>query len=360
MGRLFALHRRLVTAGPEGLAQQMLYPLLRVAGRLYGLIGRLRRKLYRAGVLTVYRAPVPVISVGNLTVGGTGKTPMVDDLVKSLLGHGRRVAVVSRGYGGQGAGRVGVVCAGDGPLLPPGVCGDEPYLLAQRNPRALVLVAPRRAEGIRLAVERFAADVILLDDGFQHLSVARDLDIVLLDARRPFGNGHLLPAGLLREPLSALSRAGVVVLTRSDGSENPVPTLTCPLIRCRHRLAVETVSLAGENLPLKSLVEQRGVAFAGIADPENYFAALAAQGLKLVRTLPLSDHVVYDRDTLALLVDAAQDADFLVTTEKDGVKLSAAQLPRPCYQTPMTLEFYGQDSLLLERALSMVIHQETP
>jgi tetraacyldisaccharide 4'-kinase len=360
MSRLLALHRQLVTTGPAGLAQQMFFSLLRVAGCLYGLIGRLRRKLYRTGVLSVYRAPVPVISVGNLTVGGTGKTPMVDYLVKWLQGRGRRVAVVSRGYGGQGAGRVGVVCAGEGPLLPPEVCGDEPYLLAQRNHRALVLVAPRRAEGIRLAVERYAADVILLDDGFQHLPVARDLDIMLLDARRPFGNGHLLPAGLLRESPAALSRAGAVVLTRSDGTENPGTNLTCPLIRCRHRLAVEAVSLSGENLPLINLAGQRGVAFAGIADPDNYFAALAAQGLHLVRTLPLADHVAYDRDTLALLADAARDADFLVITEKDGVKLSTAQLPLPCYQTPVALEFYDQGSLHLERALNAVIPQETP
>jgi tetraacyldisaccharide 4'-kinase len=338
----------------------MFFSLLRVAGCLYGLIGRLRRKLYRTGVLSVYRAPVPVISVGNLTVGGTGKTPMVDYLVKWLLGRGQRVAVVSRGYGGQGAGRVGVVCAGEGPLLPPEVCGDEPYLLAQRNPRALVLIAPRRAEGIRLAVERFAAQIILFDDGFQHLAVARDLDIVLLDARRPFGNGYLLPAGILREPASALQQAGVVVLTRSNGSERLSLTGACSLARSRHRLSDEAVSLTGERLPLKSLVAQRAVAFAGIADPDNYFAALAAAGLQLVRTLPLNDHVAYGRDTLALLTDAARDADFLVTTEKDGVKLSTVQLPVSCYQTPMTLEFFDEGSLLLERALNAVIPQETP
>jgi len=360
MSRLFAFHRQLVTAGPQGLPQKLLFLLLRVAGWLYGLIGLLRRKLYRAGLLSVYRAPVPVISVGNLTVGGTGKTPMVDYLVKWLLGHGRRVAVVSRGYGGQGADRVGVVCAGEGPLLPPENCGDEPYLLAQRNPRALVLIAPRRSEGIGLAVERFAADVILLDDGFQHLSVARDLDIVLLDARRPFGNGHLLPAGVLRESPSLLERAGVVVLTRSDGSDAPPLKGSWPLVRSCHRLADEVGSLAGVRLPLKSLAGQRAVAFAGIADPDNFFAALAAVGLQLVRTLPLADHIAYDRATLALLADAARDADFLVTTEKDGVKLSTVQLPVPCYQTPMTLEFYDEGSLLLERALNAVIPQEMP
>jgi tetraacyldisaccharide 4'-kinase len=359
MSPFFALHRQLVKSGPRGLPQQLFFVLLRVAGCLYGLLGRLRRWLFRVGALPVYRAPVPVISVGNLTVGGTGKTPMVDFLLKWFSGQGRRVAVISRGYGGRGAGRVGVVCAGEGPLLPPDVCGDEPHLLAQRNPDALVLVAPRRAEGIRLAIERFAADVILLDDGFQHLAVARDLDIVLLDACRPFGNGYLLPAGILREAPTALAQAGVVVLTRSVGAEKPDLNLKCPLIRCRHRLAVEAVSLAGDKLPLSSLAGQRGVAFAGIAEPENFFSALAAEGLQLVQTLPLPDHIDYDRDTLARLAAAVRDADFLVTTEKDGVKIASEQLPAPCYQIPMTLEFYAEGSLLLERALNAAINQET-
>lgn len=358
MNRLFALHRQLVTSGPSGFIQRSFFSLLRCAGWLYEVIGVWRRELYRKGVLPVYRAPVPVISVGNLAVGGTGKTPMVDHLVKWLTEQGRRVAVVSRGYGGTGTDRVGLVCTGEGPLLPPAVCGDEPYLLAKRNPGALVLVAPHRAEGIRLAIERFAADVILLDDGFQHLAVARDLDIVLLDARRPLGNGYSLPAGLLRESPGALERAGMVVLTRSDGSESPALNLTCPIIRCRHRLAAQAVSLAGDKVPLKSLAGQRSVAFAGIAVPDSFFTALADKGLQLLRTLPLSDHVTYDRDTLALLTDAAQGADFLVTTEKDGVKITSEQLPIPCYQIPMTLEFYDEDSLMLERALNKVIHQE--
>lgn len=358
MSRLIALHRQLVTVGPRGFAQWLLFTLLRAAGQLYGLIGHIRRQLYRAGTLRVYRPPVPVISVGNLAVGGTGKTPMVDYLLKCFASRGLRVAVVSRGYGGRGAGRVGLVCAGRGPLLSPAVCGDEPFLLAQRNPDAIVLIAPRRSDGVRMAIERFAVDLIVLDDGFQHLAVARDLDIVLLDARRPFGNGYLLPAGVLRELPTALEDAGLIVLTRSEGAENPNLNTTRPRIRCRHQLAGEVVSLGGETVPLQDLVGQRGVAFAGIADPDNFFNALTGAGLILLRTLPLSDHVAYDDDTMSLLAEAAEDADFLVTTEKDGVKIAAGKLPVPCYQIPMTLDFYDEGPLLLERALNKVIHQE--
>jgi len=354
------LHRRLAVAGPRGWAERALYAALVPLSWLFALLVSARRALYRFGIFSVYRAPVPVVSVGNLAVGGTGKTPMVDYVVKLLQTGSRRVAVVSRGYGGGGFGPVGVVCAGEGPLLSPLVCGDEPYLLARRNPTAIVLVAPRRAEGIRTAVERFGAEVIVLDDGFQHLAVARDLDIVLLDAKSPFGNRRLLPAGLLREPPSALRRAGFVALTRSDGREEPVPALNAPPVRCRHRLSDEAVALDGTRIALKGLEGRRLAAFAGIAEPEGFFSALEAKGLRPLHTVPLPDHVAYDRQTLESICTAAGSADFLVTTEKDGVKLAADQLPVTCYQIPMTLEFYDEGSLLLQRALGAVVHQEAP
>lgn len=344
--------------GPRGRAQRLFFSILCAAGWLYGVIGSVRRAIYRLGIPPVYQAPVPVVSVGNLAVGGTGKTPMVDHLLKWCIARHRRVAVVSRGYGGRGAGRVGVVCAGQGPLLTADVCGDEPYLLAKRNPEAVVLVAPRRSEGIRAAIDRFDADLILLDDGFQHLAVARDLDIVLLDARRPLGNGRLLPAGVLRESPAALNDAGLIVLTRSDGTEDPDLSTSRPLIRCRHRLSSTALALTGETVPLQSLVGKRCVAFAGIADPDNFFTSLGGAGLHLLRTLPLPDHVVYDDETLGVLAAAIEDADFLVTTEKDGVKIAAVRLPLPCYQIPVTLEFHDEGSLLLERAFEAIIQQE--
>jgi tetraacyldisaccharide 4'-kinase len=360
MRNFIALHRQLVTTGPRGIVQQALFILLCGAGWLYGIAMGLRRRLYSCGFLAVHRAPVPVISVGNLSVGGTGKTPLVDYLLKLMLDRGYRVAVVSRGYGGRGAGRVGVVCAGNGPLLPPEICGDEPYLLARRNPSSLVLIAPCRADGVRHAVGNLAADLILLDDGFQHLAVARDVDIVLLDASRPLGNGRLFPAGILREPPEALERAAVMVLTRSEGAEPPPLSSGCPVVRCRHRLADEAVSLSGGAMLLEGLRAQRGVAFAGIADPERFFSALSVAGLQLLRTIPLPDHEAYDSSTLTMLADAARDADFLVTTEKDGVKIDQLQLALPCYQVPMSLEFFDHGSQVLEQLLDAVVSQGRP
>ncbi len=352
MTRLSRFYRRLATNGPENSAEQLLLALLMPLGRLFGVIMALRVLLYRCGVWPIYRPPVPVISVGNLTVGGTGKTPVVDYLASFCLQRGRRVAVVSRGYRSRGHG-VRVVSAGNGALLDVRDCGDEPWLLAQRHPRLLVLVAKRRAAAVRHAVENLGAEVILLDDGFQHLAVARDCDVVLLDARRPFGNGRVLPAGLLRERPAALRRGQLFVLTRAE-ADTPLPSLPGPTLRCRHRLASDVVSLAEQRLPMKQLADQKGLAFAGIAEPESFFGALAETGLQFTATLPFSDHAAYDSRDLARLVAAAQDTDYLITTEKDAVKLQGAALPRPCYRVGLELEWLEPGRL--EALVAPLIH----
>lgn len=325
---------------------------------LYGAIQRLRVLLYHFGVLRSYRAPIPVISVGNLTAGGAGKTPVVDALVRYLLQRGERPAVVSRGYGGQIRSGVAIVSYGDGcgPRLQASECGDEPFLLARRNPQAIVVVAPCRRVGIKAAIREGAATLIILDDGFQHLAVQRDLDLLLLDARRPLGNGSLLPAGLLREPLSAHRRADLCILTRDETLAAPAPFATPVTLRCRHRLAPEFVALDGTVQNSADLSGRRGVAFAGIANPDHFFVALSSLGLDLVATIALNDHVVFTPATLEMLEQAAVGADFFVTTEKDGVKLSPSDLSLPCFQAPLDLEFSpaGQLEELIDSLLNKV------
>ncbi len=345
MSVLQGFYRRVARNGPENPVERLLLVFLIPLGVVYGELLRLRAALYRWKVMPSFRAAVPVISVGNLAVGGTGKTPMVDYLVKVFLAGGRRVAVVSRGYGGRKGCEVRVVSSGQGPLLGPDRCGDEPYLLARRNPEALVLVSPRRAAAVRRAVGEFGADVVLLDDGFQHLAVKRDLDIVLLDARRPFGNGHVLPAGLLREPKSALKRGDLFILTRCEGGRFPVLPVTGPVLRCRHLLGEEAHELQGEKVSLSSLADKRGAAFAGIAEPDSFFKELRARGLQLSAEIPFADHSVYGPAELERLRTAVDGADYLITTEKDGVKLPASGLPLPCYQVPVTLDFFGDGAL---------------
>lgn len=350
--------RRLFESGPSGAGEALLLSLLSPLGLLYGSFAALRAEMFRRGLRSAYRAPVPVISVGNLSLGGTGKTPVVDYLVRNLLQRGRRVAVVSRGYGGSGVNGVGVVSAGDGaaPRLDVGVSGDEPLLLAWRNPQAVVLVAPRRQLGVERAVAEFNADVIVLDDGFQHLPVARDLDIVLLDAARPFGVGRVFPAGLLREFPAALVRADLVLYTRSEGSE-PFPELSLPFGRCRHILDPLLHDLDGGKMNIPELAGRRGLAFAGIAAPDAFFRQLRANGLQLVDCLALDDHVNYAPQLLRALAAAATGADFFVTTEKDGVKLRSCDLPLPCFQVGLTLAFEPPD--ILDEALDRLFSQGT-
>jgi tetraacyldisaccharide 4'-kinase len=332
-------HRRLVCGGGEGFLEKLLLLLLQPFGLLYGMIGVIRAFLYRKGVFTTYHAGVPVVSVGNLAAGGTGKTPVVDHLLQHFLTRGKRVAVVSRGYGGRISSGVGIVCQGEGPVLSAEECGDEPYLLARRNPRALVLVARRRAEGVAVAEKELGAEVIVLDDGFQHLGVARDLDLVLLDARFPLGNGRVLPAGILREFPSALARADLFLLTRSVAASDWQPPFPRPILTCRHLLGEKAVALSGESVPVADLLGKPALAFAGIADPQDFFSALVARGINLAAAVPLSDHARYDADFFGNLLANRPQIDFLVTTEKDGVKLRAEDIPLPCYQIPLVLAF---------------------
>ncbi|HAD03655.1 MAG TPA: tetraacyldisaccharide 4'-kinase [Desulfuromonas sp.] len=351
--------RHFAEVGPGNLPERLLWLLLWPLGMLYGGAGRLRLWAYRLGLLTVYRAGVPVVSVGNLTVGGTGKTPTVDVVVRLLLQHGVKVAVVSRGYGSRVRRGVAVVSDGSGaaPTLAPRECGDEPFLLARRNPTAVVLVAPRRRAGVALAVARFAAEVVVLDDGFQHLAVARDLDIVLLDATHPFGNGALLPAGLLREFPDALQRGQLFILTRCPPGDASLPyPLPGPLLRSRHELARQFLGFDGSRMAAADLVGRRGVAFAGIAAPEHFFAGLRGLGLDLSATLSFPDHADYDRAALAEIARVAAGADFFVTTEKDGVKLRATQLPLPCYQAP--LELLLEPAAALEEQLLPLLRKD--
>jgi tetraacyldisaccharide 4'-kinase len=199
---------------------------------------------------------------------------------------------------------------------------------------------------VRLAVEECGAEAVILDDGFQHLAVARDLDIVLLDARHPLGNGRVLPAGLLREFPAALRRADLLVLTRVRNGEQVALPVRKPLIRCRHLLAEAAVDLAGQEALLSELRGRRGVAFAGIADPEAFFTALEENGLQLVGKIALPDHIGYEAGALERVRTAAAGADFLVTTEKDGVKLRSDDFGIPCYQVPLTLQFADPGALL--------------
>ncbi|PLX99378.1 MAG: tetraacyldisaccharide 4'-kinase [Desulfuromonas sp.] len=338
-------HRRLVETGPSALLEYLAYILFFPLAVIYGFLTKIRVALYRSGWLRSYRSPVPVISIGNLAVGGTGKTPVTDLLVKSLLKKKKTVAVVSRGYGRSGRAPLVVVSSGKGALVSATEGGDEPVLLARRNPQAIVIVSADRRRAIRHAVYECGADIILLDDGFQHLKVHRDLDIALLDARKPFTNGFPLPFGLLREFPSAIDRADLVLLTRSRGDEE-FSFGDKTVLRINYKLSDKVTNLDGEQLELEKLKHGRIGAFAGIANPDSFFQSLESSGVTPIKTLVFSDHAVYGTSELTQLHGLASRCDALITTEKDLVKLGNAKLPCDCWSIPLELDVVeGLESL---------------
>lgn len=302
---------------------KLVVALLVPAALVYSNVLRLRAFLYKRGFLPSFRLGVPVISVGNLTVGGTGKTPMTVLIARLLVARGKRVAVLSRGYGGAGGTAVRIVSDGSRLRLPPSEAGDEPILLANSVPGLIVVTGSDRYRAGLVAIKKFRPDVFLLDDGYQHLRLHRDLNILLLDDRRPFGNGWTLPAGLLREPLSVIRRADLIVYTRADKT-SPSPALSgLPVCHSSHRLTGIISLSTAKASNFSALAGKTGVACAGIADPNAFFSALANEGLNLSATLSLRDHCRYGAAERALIFRTMKEtaADYLITTEKDAVKM---------------------------------------
>ncbi|HOV86682.1 MAG TPA: tetraacyldisaccharide 4'-kinase [Syntrophobacteraceae bacterium] len=273
--------------------------------------------------------PVPVVSVGNLVAGGTGKTPFTLWLALFLKDLGWSPAILSRGYGRRGGDTCRVQLGGN-PDLWTRQYGDEPVLLARRAPEVPVWVGKDRRQSGQAAMGR-GADVLILDDGFQHLALQRHLDFVLMDAERPWGNGRLLPWGPLREPIEHLERADALVLTRArktadPGSPTPSPGFPLPprpVFSCRYRLAGFRTGFSGGLLSPESLRGEGVIAFSGIARPDSFFDSLRAVGIHPLRCLPYADHHPYrEAESRAILENARKlCASFLVTTEKDWVRL---------------------------------------
>lgn len=304
------------------------WPLTLLA-HLYGLGVRLRNRAYRR--LKGCSLPGFVVSIGNLTVGGTGKTPAACMLGQWAQGEGHRVAILSRGYGGKFKGKVLEVTDGSRVKTGPEEAGDEPYLMARKLQGIPVVISRKRYRAGMYAHKKFQSNFFILDDGFQHLSLKRDLDLVLLDASSPFGNGSLLPSGPLREPISELRRADALIITRS-GPSGAVDALMedlkerfpdKPIFRSDH--IPEKVVFPSRRKTYSSafLNAKRIIAFAGIARPEFFAETLAELGAELVLFKTYRDHHPYHpREIQDLMTEKRRcNADLVVTTEKDWVRM---------------------------------------
>lgn len=326
---------------------------------LYGALMRARAEAYGRGLLTTHEAGAPVISVGNITTGGTGKTPAVEWLARRLASEGRRVCILTRGYGRIDEGRRVVVSDGERLLANAREGGDEPRLLAERLLGAAAVVSDAdRMSAARWARENLSANVFILDDGFQHLRLARVLDIVTVDATAPWGGGRTLPAGLLREPLRGLERADCIVITRADLAHD-VEEVRAEAVRAsggrslvltsRMRArAVRPLERHGGTEDERRAVEQPVAAFCAIGNSRAFFDGLRKDGHLLAYTRAFKDHHVFTSEEIEELSHEAarRGARSLLTTEKDGVKLRDVKPPLPCYVVEIELELEDEESLM--------------
>ena len=311
---------------------------------IYGAGLKIRAGAYNSGVLKSKKLPCKVMSVGNITTGGTGKTPMTLYLAGRIHQMGYRPVVISRGYRGRAEKSGGIVSDGHEIFMGPELAGDEPFMMAThlQTVEVPVLVGQDRYRIGRLAIDTFNPDVIILDDGFQHLGLARDMNLVLLDSRRPFGNGCLLPRGPLREPVTSLQRADFFILTRSGlepGDKEPdkltglakylngrrlYKTTHEPVLRAWLKSGNGSIPAKSNGVYNLSVVRGRKVmAFSGIANNVNFKLTLTELGYDVAGFMDFPDHHFYSDADFVKIMNSARDAgaDCLCTTAKDYARM---------------------------------------
>jgi len=304
---------------------------LRILSFFYGLAIQLRLFSYKMGFLSTKRLPAHVVSIGNITTGGTGKTPFVIMLAKWAERNGLRVAILSRGYKGKRSNDSLVVSDGKNVLASVEDAGDEPTLLAKKLLTVPTLISKKRYKIGSLALKLFNSELLLLDDGYQHLSLHRDVNILLVDAKRQFGNRSLLPLGPLREPIEQIKRADIIIITRCT-DERPGNDLVDyfkknfpvrSILRARYFPDQVIFPLVGKTHPPDILAGKNVVAFAGIANPDDFLEMVENLGAYVIHFETFSDHHFFSENEIEELVSWKKrpNVDFLLTTEKDWMRI---------------------------------------
>jgi len=338
--------KRLISGGDTSWRKYIILPVLILLGKVYGVIIGIRNWLYRKGYKKRYWPGCHVISVGNITVGGTGKTPVVAMLSRALTKGGRKVAIVSRGYKSHSpslrfrlkhkefSNKTKVVCDGKELLLSPKIAGDEPYMLAQELKNVIVVTDPDRVRGARYAMREFGVDTIILDDGMQHMRLRRQNDIVLIDANCPFGYGRILPAGLLREPLEGLKRADHIFITKAENlTEEKYRELVDDIRLYNQEAEILTCQYEPEKLvsvhtekesPVSLLKDLPIMVVTGIAQPDGFVTILEKQGANVVCKRFFPDHHRFRRYEIEEIYETAKQFEVkaILITEKDAVRFS--------------------------------------
>lgn len=342
----------------QPLAVQLLLVFLSAVSILFRCAVELRRLFYSAGILRRYPLGCLTISVGNVTAGGTGKTPVVEIFARTLRDEGRKVAILSRGYRrkeqpflkrlfSRKAEPPRVVSDGEKVLLNAELGGDEPYMLATNLPGVCVIVDRNRVKAGRYAVRKFGCDTLILDDGFQYRKLLHSVEVCLVDKTNPVGNGRMLPRGILREPASALSRADYIFITKSNGDSAEVRELVrshnkkAEIIECRHAPRVLRGVYSKEELPLEWIAGKTLATLSGIAVPQGFENSLRHLGARVVYCGRYADHHRYAPSEIADALNRARDfgCHALLTTEKDAVRFPPLEnVPVPVYFLRVDIE----------------------
>lgn len=357
--RLSPRCRSVLSGRADDAGARCLRGILRGASAVYGLGIAIRNRGYDRAPDRAWSSPAPVISVGNITAGGTGKTPMVAYLAKGLTSRGYRPAVLTRGYRGESTGG-----------------SDEVAMLRASEGEFPIVVNADRCAGAHEAVTRFGADVLLMDDGFQHRRLARAVDLVLIDCLCPFGYGALIPRGLLREPVSSLSRAGVVVLTRSDAASDEskaaigrtiAEATDAPIVESIHQ-PVSLLSADDRQLATSELAGRSVGVFCGLGNPEGFLSTVRGLGATITEAMVFDDHHCYTTADIECLeaVKKAEASKWLLTSEKDWGKVSPLLSESPLRECVYRLQVEmavtsGEDRLwdVIERAIQSALQVES-
>lgn len=347
---------------PKGLGLKAMVAFLHGCAYIYGFLLNIKLSCYKSGLLTRKKLDCYVISLGNITVGGTGKTPTAQRLAKAIRDMGYKVVILNRGYRAKWQGEIGVVSDGHELKMDAATAGDEAFMLAKHLPNVPVLIGPERAKTGQYAVEHFGAQVAILDDGYQHWQLKRNLDVVLIDAVNVFGNGHILPRGTLREPLSHLSRADVCLLTKVDQAEpgsiayirkkideygkNPVVVESIHQPQACIELGEWVKNIASEGSPIDIIKGKKIIALSAIGNPASFEQTLCNSGAEVIESFRFPDHHEYTLEEIQDTMDQAirEGAEAIATTEKDAVKLP--RLPEKEGNLPIyviTVEVVMQD-----------------
>jgi len=325
---------------------------------IYKIIIQGRASLYKAGIFKSYNAKVKVISIGNISVGGTGKTPTTQWLAQNLSERGYKTAILSRGYGGKRAEDVSVVSDGESVLLSPQEAGDEPYMLAKKLKGLPVIVGSDRLKLANYACEKYNLDALILDDGFQHIRLKRDVNILLFDGEKGVGNGSALPRGPLREPLSAMGRADLVLINKDGSATEGLKALTkrhapsIAVFKTSYRTTCIRELGSDETKAIEDLKDMDVTLFSGIANPESFAKTIELLGGVIVSKTSFPDHhdyTVADIDRVSALAEKA-GVSAILTTEKDAVKLEQINSPSkvPVYVVEVGLDFQEDSDKLID------------